>query len=182
MNPSFPTYFETWASLQQKDGTQKNPSWCRSYQVVGADCLGGALSAKTINVQPCGSGAGCRLQPASAVCDMLWPPFTDETQEYFSQRAPAAVSLHVMGKPETQRQRKQPSCKFSVCNLFSKPSPGVVHLLFFHICQNFLWQIRLLLTFEHFHQPFPMPHKANSRGVRALFILYTVQYILLFSS
>lgn len=110
---------------------------------------------------------------------MLWPPFTDETQEYFSQRAPAAVFVHVVGKPETQRQRKQPSCKFNVCNLFSKPSPKAVHLLFFHVCQNFLSQIRLLLTFEHFHHPFPMPHKPKSRGMRALLILYT---ILLFSS
>lgn len=124
--------------------------------------------------------ADCSRRRRLATCSGLRSRM--RPQEYFSQSAPAAVSLHVMGKPETQRQRKQPSCKFTVCNLFSKPSPGVVRLLFFHICQNFLWQIRLLLTFEHFHQPFPVPHKANSRGVRALLLLYTVQRIWLLSS
>lgn len=45
----------------EKRWNQKKLSWWRSYQVVGADCLGGAPSTKTINVQPCGSGGGCRL-------------------------------------------------------------------------------------------------------------------------
>lgn len=43
----------------------------------------------------------------------------------------------------------------------------------------FLLQIRLLLTFEHFHHPFPMPHKPKSREMRALLILYTI-YIAVF--
>lgn len=103
------------------------------------------------------SGLLSRMRPRNIFLNVHPQPFSCTLWE--NQKHSGSVSSH------------RANSMFATLSANRLPKPCICS---FSTCQNFLSQIRLLLTFVLFHHSFPMPHKPKSRGMRALLILYTI--------